>query len=550
MLNKENSRETSGKLDENRVTRDEFRNIVKAMDREGFENIMEEYVKEISNPDNVAETNQYLKEAEKTNDLPKNVKLAQPKKGFCIRSEKFSLKRPALRQKTFINICSLDQVVPPKEDSNNMWSLPHLLNKGRNDQDKKGNVCMTFDIIFNPLAIKLANENMAFKKFVCDTAINGINNNILKASGEKISGDFILKNKFDYKGKEVALMNIHSLTAGQLDSRMEPSDEHKTSIQKEIDNMKDKKDGEEDEDEKNFNKPDLEIDESHKEIQYPISPKFKIKYSDQFEMHKFFYDPSMTGEAQYKRLVIDIEVPLIENLGNAELHLDNKKLILKYKEFYDLKIDLPVEVDNNKSDAKFDRKNHILTVSALIVRKNKEVLKLKEDENIEIITEESEKKSEEDEKIKKDSDFKKLEKLNENNENDSNEKNKEHEQIDNTSKEKIENQKIPIHKNQENKRELLELNDKSKNEIIKIKSEENYENEKNSNESVKNNKDEITSVAKVSEILKDEDDLPDIINKNFDNSSCSNQLDYSGQEKELIKISYLNFNCEIIYDID
>jgi hypothetical protein len=71
MLNKENSRAGPAKLDENRVTREEFRNIVKAMDREGFENIMEEYVKEISNPDNVAETNQYLKEAEKTNDLPK-----------------------------------------------------------------------------------------------------------------------------------------------------------------------------------------------------------------------------------------------------------------------------------------------------------------------------------------------------------------------------------------------------------------------------------------------------------------------------------------------
>jgi dynein assembly factor 2, axonemal len=541
MLNKENSRAGPAKLDENRVTREEFRNIVKAMDREGFENIMEEYVKEISNPDNVAETNQYLKEAEKTNDLPKNVKLAQPKKGFSIRSEKFSLKRPALRQKTFINICSLDQVNPPKEDSNNMWSLPHLLNKGRNDQDKKGNVCMTFDVIFNPLAIKLANDNMAFKKFVCDTAINGINNNILKASGEKISGDFILKNKLDYKGKEVALMNVHSLTAGQLDSRMEPSDEHKTSIQKEIDSMKEKKD-DEDEEEKNFNKPDLEIDESHKEINYPIAPKYKIKYSDQFEMHKFFYDPSVTGEAQYKRLVIDIEVPLIENLGNAELHLDSKKLILKYKEFYDLNIDLPVEVDNNKSDAKFDRKKHLLTVSALIVRKNKEVLKLKEDENIEIVTEESEKKSEEEEKIKKDEESKKLD---EKPEIATYEKSKEPEHI---NKQRKLDEQIPT--NQENKRELLELNDTSKNDSIKLKSEENNEIEKNSEVSVTDKKEQITSVAKVSEIIKDEDDLPDTDNKNFDNLNSSNQLASKNQEEDLIKISYLNFNCEIIYEID
>jgi hypothetical protein len=89
---------------ENKITRDELRNVLKAMDKEGFETLMGDYIKEISNPENVKESNEYLKQAQETNDLPKNVKLALPKKAFCLKSMKVNIKRPAAKQKVFINI--------------------------------------------------------------------------------------------------------------------------------------------------------------------------------------------------------------------------------------------------------------------------------------------------------------------------------------------------------------------------------------------------------------------------------------------------------------
>jgi hypothetical protein len=58
---------------------------------------MGNYIKEISKPDYFPEQNQFLKKAEENKDLPQNVKLAQPKKGFCIKSEKFYVKRPGFR---------------------------------------------------------------------------------------------------------------------------------------------------------------------------------------------------------------------------------------------------------------------------------------------------------------------------------------------------------------------------------------------------------------------------------------------------------------------
>ena len=258
----------SNNLDDNKITRDEFRQILKSMDRKEFENHMGDYIKEISNPENVSEQNQFLKNAEENKDLPQNVKLAQPKKGFCMKSEKFSVKRPGVRQKVYINICQLEEINPPEEDQNRkgMWSLPHLVNKGRNDQDKKGDLCTTYDIVFNPKAIEMSRQFPSFKKFVCETSISAINLNILKSEQEKISNDYVIKTKFDYKGKEVAIMNVHSLYKSELDSRKEPKENFKTNIQKELEDKRNKSENniqdvlEDDEDEKVFDKPDIDVE--------------------------------------------------------------------------------------------------------------------------------------------------------------------------------------------------------------------------------------------------------------------------------------------------
>ena len=103
---------------EGKITKEELRNVLKAMDKEGFDALMGDYIKEISNPENVKETNQYLKQAEETNDLPKNVKLAKPVAGFCLKSSKINLKRPSARQKVYINIVYYEGVKAPAKDPN------------------------------------------------------------------------------------------------------------------------------------------------------------------------------------------------------------------------------------------------------------------------------------------------------------------------------------------------------------------------------------------------------------------------------------------------
>ena len=223
--------------DDKRITRKEARDLLTALDKPEFSGLMDDYLKEISDPKNIKETNQFLKESEEKKDLPANVRLAKPTPGFCIRSEKYNIKHPVNRKKVFINIVSLEEVQEPTNDENNMWKLPYLLNQGRHDQDKKGKYCTTYDVVFNPKAIDLANGNLAFKKFVCDTAIEGINREILSKEEEKISKDFVIK-KFNYKGLEVAYVNVHTLNKGEMDDRKEPSEFHKTQVMKEVEKMK------------------------------------------------------------------------------------------------------------------------------------------------------------------------------------------------------------------------------------------------------------------------------------------------------------------------
>ena len=401
--------------DDKRITRKEARDLLTALDKPEFGGLMDDYLKEISDPNNIKETNQFLKESEEKKDLPANVRLAKPTPGFCIRSEKYNIKHPSNRKKVFINIVSLEEVQEPQNDKDNMWKLPYLLNQGRHDQDKKGKYCTTYDVVFNPKSIDLANGNLAFKKFVCDTAIEGINREILSKEEEKISKDFVIK-KFNYKGLEVAYVNVHTLNKGEMDDRKEPSEFHKTQVMKEVEKLKAEHDKKKEEEKKDgdievYDEPDVDSKENvndvikvKKEIDKDSKePIYKIKYSNNFELNNHFYNPQgfeETPKFDYKTMIIEINTPLMEGIADAEVEIDTKKLKFKYKDIYLLNIDLPMEINRDSTKAKFEKAKKILTLSADIVHKQQKMPEKKIDENMEIINEEEEKRKEEEKKKK------------------------------------------------------------------------------------------------------------------------------------------------------
>lgn len=550
------------------ITRKEARDLLHALDKPEFSGLMDNYINEISDPNNVKETNQFLKESEERKDLPSNVKLCKPTPGFCIRSEKYNIKRPGNRQKVFINICSYDEIPEPKSDSNNMWSLSHLLNKGRHDQDKNKKVCTTFDVVFNSKAIKLANENLAFKKFVCDTAINGINNQLLAKTEEKISSDFVVKTKFNYKGLEVSYINIHSLNKGEMDDRKEPNEFHKTEIMKEVEKIKneskkdEKKEDDDEEEEKVYDQPDVgEINKDIK-IQKEIDinnkvPIYKIKYSNTFDINNFFYQPEGVNEVQdnYKRMIIDIETPRMNSAGDAELEVDIKQLKFSYKDIYKLDITLPIEIKKETVRAKFDKTKKILSISADINKKEVVMPKPKEDENIEIVKDDEEQRQlEREQKRKEEEEKKKKEKEEEELRRQEEERKEKERKILEAKKKKEEEEKnkeiIIKGKKEEIKKEELPLKE------VKYKIEDNKEEQKISTQeenkklvqevSTSNNNDK----ALVKHNQKDEDDEDPSTLQKENVSSNITPTRYLPQDENKTPLVFLNFNNNWVFEVE
>ena len=558
--------------DDPRMTRQEARDILHALDKPEFSGLMDNYINEISDPNNIKETNQFLKESEEKKDLPSNVRLAKPTPGFCIRSEKYSIKHPSNRQKVFINICSYHEIAEPTCNDNNMWSLPHLLNKGRHDQDKHKKMCTTFDVVFNEKAIELSKKDLRFKKFVCDTSIDGINKQILKSEEEKISNDYVVK-KFNYKGLEVSYINVHTLNKGEMDDRKEPSEFHKTELMKEVEKLKQEK---KEEEKKNdlYDQPDIEnnldkinenvniqkqIDKNNKE------PVYKIKYSDNFELKNYFYNPEGMDDdslnIKYKNMIISINTPLMNTINDAELEIDVKRLKFKYQDIYELNLNLPMEIKKETVQAKYDKNKKILNITVEIKHKQIELPKRKEDERMEIINEEEErlkeeeerkkKKEEEEEKKKKEEEEKKKKEEEERKKKEEEEKKKKEEEEKKKKEEEviIKGQKKEIPKDQplkeikykieENKKD----NENEKKVLIEEINTSSNQNQTNNNDSkIKQNNSSSNEESKSKPQKLDEDDTPTLTKENI--------LKPSSNEESKTPIVFLNFNSDWIYELD
>ena len=491
--------------DDKRITRKEARDLLTALDKPEFGGLMDDYLKEISDPKNIKETNQFLKESEEKKDLPANVRLAKPTPGFCIRSEKYNIKHPSNRKKVFINIVSLEEVREPQNSENNMWQLPYLLNPGRHDQDKKGKYCTTYDVVFNPKAIELANGNLAFKKFVCDTAIEGINREILSKEEEKISKDFVTK-KFNYKGLEVAYVNVHTLNKGEMDDRKEPSEFHKTQVMKEVEKLKAENEKKKEEEKKEgdievYDEPDIDSKENVNDVikakkiidKNSKEPIYQIKYSNTFELNNFFYNPQGYEEKpkpDYKKIIIEINTPLMEGISDAELEIDSKKLKFKYKDIYLLNLDLPIEINRDSTKAKFEKAKKILTLSANIVHKEQKITEKKIDEKMEIINEEEEKRKEEEKKKKEEEELLRKEEEEKKKREEEIRIKKEKERIEKEKKEKEKKEKERLEKEKKEKeRQEKEQLEKNKEETVFIKGQKD-----NNDSSLLNNKNKLKDI--------------------------------------------------------
>lgn len=87
----------------------------------------------------------------------------------------------------------------PSGEKGTSWQLPYRVSKGKPDQDAKGVLCMTYDVVFHPDVNKFC-VYPEFKKFAADTAIDGVNK-VVAEHKEKISTDYKILKHINCKGE-------------------------------------------------------------------------------------------------------------------------------------------------------------------------------------------------------------------------------------------------------------------------------------------------------------------------------------------------------------
>jgi len=150
------------------------------------------------------------------------------------------MKKTFFEQKTFVNVCFHDEVDKPIQETRTnpdgkrgtAWQLPYRVSKGKPDQDNKGTFCMTYDVVFhNDVRQFLRQEE--FKKFVADTALDGVNR-VLAEHKEKVSTDYKILKHVACKGEKPQLMTVKIKEAtNQLIGNMDIS-KAESKLQKDI----------------------------------------------------------------------------------------------------------------------------------------------------------------------------------------------------------------------------------------------------------------------------------------------------------------------------
>ncbi|EGZ13004.1 hypothetical protein PHYSODRAFT_511746 [Phytophthora sojae] len=380
---------------EPKVTPEEQQKFLSAMKDPEFRSLLNDYMEEISDPRNRAETEQYLAQLENEQKVPADKQLVKPKPGFVVKTKWDAA------QKLFVNVCSSDKMQPPSStrvtsgQQGTSWNLPYSLGLERLEPDKGGSGVPTFDVCFHPRVIEFAMARADYRHMVISTCLDAVepilrdsrrkqkavlarNYHILKGVFYK-SGDPVtmcLRKERDVLGptKAKTTKKITALgdkenappaqTITQVGGKADDSvlnqlthvkdKEKNTALMKEVSSVK--------------LEPKQKLD-SHKQKK---KMEHQLIYRGNFELlHHMQADPgNKVPEDRYrpKELVVEVSFPLSTSAKGLDLDVSERMLRLSAGpsvpgNYEPLELALPFPVIEEKGSAKFDRKNHKLVVT-------------------------------------------------------------------------------------------------------------------------------------------------------------------------------------------
>jgi len=163
------------------MTREESERLENCFKDKKFRDLLEDYVKEISNPSTKQAYEEYLKQVEREGGAPKNRQLMKPEPVFCIKARTQSTPK----KHVFINCCSGNLVRDAKLAASSgydhplhcsgskkaglCWQIPYVLGLKRFD-----GAAPVYDVAFSANTVLLIGTQPSFKRAAIQTAIEAV----------------------------------------------------------------------------------------------------------------------------------------------------------------------------------------------------------------------------------------------------------------------------------------------------------------------------------------------------------------------------------------
>ncbi|KAL3663349.1 hypothetical protein V7S43_011755 [Phytophthora oleae] len=351
-----------------------------------FRSLLNEYMQEISDPRNRAETEKYLSQLENEQKVPMDKQLVKPKPGFVVKT------KWEATQKVFVNVCSNDKMQPPSSTKviagkqGASWHLPYSLGPERLEPDKGGSSVPTFDVCFHPKVIEFALARAGYRHMVISTCLDAVEP-ILRDSRRKpkalLARNYHILKGVSYKSGDPVTMCLSK--EREAPEPIKPKTTAKTSKRGKENTppvqtitRKGKDDSTLDQlthvDQTGKSSPLMKKVSSIKMGTKPMKKKMEhqLIYRGHFELlHHMQADPSnQVPEDRYrpKELVVEVSFPLSSSAKGLDLDVSERRLRLSPGpnvpgNYEPLELALPFPVIEDKGSAKFDRKSHKLVVT-------------------------------------------------------------------------------------------------------------------------------------------------------------------------------------------
>ena len=255
-------------------------------------------------------------------------------------------------------------------------------------QDNNKKICSLYDVVFSSDVMKwLIHKD--FKKFVADTAIDGVHR-VLAQDKEKISSDYKIMQNMNCKGGEPSLMTVKVEQNNPLLQNLD-IDKTKTKLQKDIDKVKKDQIAKEEkakdtqkrlaEAQSKFDNGEVgEESEQDEEDNEPkptgiIQPKYKLVHSfptDVGDAWGGYQTAQMEHENTMKariptHLTVTLFLKWCDSMKGSKLDIDESTLVFEFPELYYLDLNLKYKCDPDQGSAKFDKTKKTLTIKLPVV---------------------------------------------------------------------------------------------------------------------------------------------------------------------------------------